>query len=320
MKGTMYAEHIRGPVVSIISLQKDMLEENSEAVLRIGDLSFIELRENNPLLQGIELEISIPSVIKNYGNAVEFILYKNVDPKPSTNIMGYEGDQIHNEILSGSGRFFIQIPLIDQHRMLSSSEAALVSSTADEDDFPILFAFYPVGKGFDVPKTLNFSVKPKPVYLDKGGISIVFLDENNRKLNQNTENLDLLISINEEILTDIPHVLYMNTGFHKLTLRSDTYEDEDYTFGIEKGVINKITIPLVRALSKLNIIAPKNGTLILDGEILSHNSGTSVFVKPGEHEIKLKTERYTLSKRFNVKKKTDYTISFALDVIIKEDN
>jgi hypothetical protein len=117
-------------------------------------------------------------------------------------------------------------------------------------------------------------------------------------------------------VSDISEVLFLDAGFHKVTLTSPGFYDKQYTFGIEKGTIHTITIPLIPALSKLNIKVPAQGILVLDGKKIDHNSGVIIPVKPGEHTVSLKTDKYTMSKTFTVKTKTNYTITFALDVII----
>ncbi|MFP4383056.1 MAG: hypothetical protein ACLFST_06885 [Spirochaetia bacterium] len=313
--GLLWAEHIRGPVGSIITITQDSAKQNPEAVLKVGELGFIKYINPLPFHQGIELEITIPQELKNYGNAVEFVVYKNVDPNPDPHVVGYNGQEYYNVLLESSGRFFIQIPTKTEHNMISTSEAVLVSNTVSSDDFPLLFAFYPLGKGMEIPKSVTFSVKPRVSFHEMGGLSIKVVDENSRPV-RDLNAAGAAIEVDGSPVSDINKVLYLKSGFHKLSLSSKRFHDKQYTFGIEKGTIHTVTISLIPALSKLNIKVPSQGILVLDGKKIEHNSGVIVPVQPGEHTVSLKTDKYTLSKTFVVQAKTNYTITFALDVIV----
>jgi len=109
----------------------------------------------------------------------------------------------------------------------------------------------------------------------------------------------------------------LEPGIHRITLRSETFQDQSVSVGIRRGEATSVTIPLLPALATVTYSAPRGSAVWLDGRRLDGETGVFTAV-PGEHTIVVAVGDYTVTRRFAVQEGREYNISVTMDVAVEE--
>ncbi len=310
--GFVFSDSLRGRVTSVLEVSPQS-PGNNTGNFKLTDLVSISA-EAGRFIQGIEIEIKIPGEIKKYRNSFALYLYKRIRPAPSREIKTYTAGKAVYSILPSSNRFFIYIPLVENHNLGPSPGSIITDNPVQPADFPLILTIIPVMKGVpDITASSLFEITASPVYIDSGLLQLkleapeIALDDSLRAYIDNTA-----VSY-----TDTEFVL--ETGLHQLRVESEIYENQVLSFGIEKGQNTVLNIKLQKIITVIRLEAPENAVLYMDGEKLDISGTGEIETTPGEHTVLIKVGDYRTSKVFLVEKGKNYKISLFLDILIQDD-
>jgi hypothetical protein len=107
-------------------------------------------------------------------------------------------------------------------------------------------------------------------------------------------------------------------GLHRVAVRSEEFENESLTFGVERGRVTDLRVELQRPRSTLRVDAPEPAELFVNGERVGEGR-RSLSLPPGEHTLLFRLGDYSVSRKIVIEPKQDYEISLSLDILVRED-
>ncbi len=313
-------ETLRGPLIETPRLSTEA-EQTIEFTLGTGEISAVELERDSRFLDGLELEIGIPSEVRLYAESFGLYVLSSVSKADDRGYTRLTGEAVLFETLPKSRRVFVLIPLHPKHRMRASADSFLVRRRLELKDLPLALTVRPVMKG--LPGTVQaarFPVKVRTVFREEGAARIMLTDSDGADVTYRYRgNLDdLTLQIGEYIVEDIAEEIVLPSGLHQARLRSERYIDQAVTFGVERGVVQTVQLTVEEEKSTIYVDAPIGAKMYLNGERVDRLD-QEIEVLPGEHTVLFEFGEYTISRKITVEPKRDYKVSLSLDIIIVED-
>jgi hypothetical protein len=310
---TAAAETVRGPTVAVLDVTGTP-DATAGTDVRVEQLVGIRITGANQFWRGVELEIAIPEVLRQYRNSFALYLYQGVTPQPREDRRSYQGTRIAFSALPGIEVLAVQIPLRREHGFRNEEGTVLVESVVSESQFPLIFTVLPVMKG--IPRSVaqaNLRLTARPVLSEQGGLRL------DLSLPPGVEESDVQVQVDGRSL-DYPAELYaLPTGMHELTVKAEGLRGESLAFGIEGGEITELSVSLEQPSPGVIIEAPELVEVYLDGERRRSPVGRLIPLEPGQHTVVVVLGDYRLSRRFTVQPGKNYKISLLLDILVVEE-
>lgn len=304
------AENFRVYKTHIVDFSVDYLQSKKVSA-GVSDAVVVKLPKDLIFIQGIAFEVKIPQIVASYHDSVAYSVYKNVTPNPKAGVIDYSGQRLGIETFPAKLSYNIQLPLIKNHQLKTSPYSVLLEPLS-EDVETIFLRLQQVMKGtpaefFDA----LFVIDVKPVLIDKGMLNLSF------EKPEGVEG-DFVVYVDEVEVLDYSKGLLLNTGIHHLSVVSDFFRNEVRSVTIEQGQFTNVAIELKDLTPTLQVIAPENTIVELDGVILEQNS--KVFtITEGEHQVKLSVGNYETVRTINAQKGKTYKVSLSVEVDIVEE-
>ncbi len=287
------------------------------ADLEVNDALVLQISETGPLLQGVELEIKIPPIVAEYGNAIAYALYDDITPQPEAGRIDYSGKRLSINTFPESLSCNIKIPLIKKHTIKSDPYTVLMPALFSAPVKTLFFRLQLVMKG--APAELAdavFSVNIKPVLMNRGWLDLRVLYPAERNGSQK-EAKEVLLFIDEKKVDFTQTPLLLEAGMHRLSLVSEHYRNEVRSFSIEQAKTSVVEIQLQDIVPLLYLSAPKNTRFFIDNTEIKDYS-KPVIMEPGSRQLRFSIGDYESVRVLEAEKGRSYKVSVSFDVTIAE--
>lgn len=309
------AENFRGKLAAEISSAEERTIQ-----FTVDSLTAVRMEDgidSSDLLQGIEINLTIPPALRRYRDGFILLLFKNISPAPSDSITSYYGERFMEHILPPASKFYIQVPVSADHTLKAAQGTFVVDTICSPGDFPVMLSVLPVMKGIP-PEVYSskFEMSVKPVYFPKGKLVLTLSDKDT---GENIDSTSGTITIDGTVLPDISGPIPLKTGIHTLTVDIPGYSKEKTSFSLEQGRTSTIALEISRTTPTFSIEAPREADIFIDGTLFDGIHGRIEEIQPGSHTILFKIGDYSISKKIEIKEGKNYNISLFFDIFIEED-
>lgn len=310
---SIQSESFRTKTLHIMHLPSSYEEEVCpQVVAGINDAIAVFIPATREFLQGVELEVKIPEPVAQFPGAVAFGFYNKLKYPPSENRIDYSGNCYYINTFPQRLNYSIKVPLTKENYIKETPYSIKVDNANAPNDY-IFFRIRLVMKGTsDELLQSAFEVQVKPIYIDKGRLSLDIYDEiTGAKLALDK----CIVTLDDSQLLQMQSIL--PTGEHHLVLTATGYRNEVRTINIEQAKTMKLSIAMRDINPSISIIAPSNARLFFD-DIPIENNGKPFVTKQGEHMIKFIVGNYETQKLVTVSEGHSYRITLNMDAVITE--
>ena len=307
------AENIRGKIAGNIILTDSTAAGDNNLTMSIEDLLAVTVDKDSEFIRGFEVEVRVPSQLRNYGSSFAFNIYEAISPEINDGIGTYYGRKYDSLILPNSARFFIRIPVGEKLPQSADPYTTVFSGVTEAADYPLMFTVLPMMKGF--PSSLydsGFSITVNPIYKDAGKLKLEFI------IPEGLPRDSLRLSIDGKTVRASDEIRLVS-GNHSINAGVAGCADISRTFSIRAGETTNIVFEFEELESSVLIDVPENTVTYIDGEKLEITPEGRIILDPGEHLVLFKIGDYKISKKFELLPGKDCKISLFLDIFIEEN-
>lgn len=301
----LFSENIRGSVAGSVTEGGEPVMFNPE------QLVVVENRETGDFRDGVELRVQIPEGLRRYQNSFALMIFKNVNPVPSSDTQSYRGGRAFMRLLPTRDTMFVRIPFSDSHEITGDALTDVLPVAVDADDFPLLVTVLPVMKGI-----------PDRAFSETLTISAVTLLRNEGTLTVNLTNPtgdpDEVLTISIDGTPVAPGTpIALEAGLHHVRVDSSAAPTIEKNIALEPGEEAILEIELDYRAPEVVVTVPDGAQLLLDGKLISgSDTPTSLAVEPGNHTVTYKLGDFEVSRTFNIRPGGKVNIDLSVDISI----
>ena len=309
-----YGENIRGKVVESISLSDSSSGNAVSFLMNIEDVFAVTVDQASDFVEDFEVELKLPSDLREYSNSFALSIYKRISPEVSTGIGTYYGSKYETLFLSDAAKIYIQIPYLKKLETETSPFTTVISSPLAKADLPVMFTILPLMKGF--PSSLyssSFEISVSPVLSDSGVLNISI------NTADSLSDAEYTLRVDNSRLSASEKTVTLKTGTHTVSLDMEGAAPLRKTVTIRKGETLELNLEPVILKSSAMLDVPENSDVFIDGEKIEYPAGKTLELLPGEHVVLIKYGDYKISKKITVTPGKDCKISLFLDIFVEEN-
>ncbi|QTQ14238.1 hypothetical protein HRQ91_07125 [Treponema parvum] len=289
--------------------------KNPSLKLGINDALAVFFPKDMTYLQGLYIDIKIPSMAAVWQDSMAWSLFDKLSPSPSENGIDYSGKSIASGLLPQRLSWSVSIPLTEKNTIKDNPYSAKMGFIPDTKSGFIFLRLQQVMKGTpDEFDNLIFEITVKPILINKGKLELEIVNPNGGK-----EISAYSLFLDEKPFEFTIGENFLDPGNHTLSLISEFYRNEVRTVHVEQAKTTQMQIRL-RSIEPTAILnAPGNAAVFFDGDRME--SGVKEFViSEGEHTVNFVLGNYEVVKKFTAIKGQSYSISLNIEAVISEEN
>ncbi len=310
------AQSLRGPVVAELSVTP--ISAAASAEFGIEEIVLLRPEGDSRFYDAVEIEITVPSVISDFPGALALTINTVGTMSERAGVVDINGARIVSQPLSRTGKSFIQIPMRSDAATNASAAVMVLDNPVHYDEFPVALTVVPLMKG--LPESVagaRIQVVMSSVTRAIGAAAVTYTLEDGSEFQvESLRAPEFALTIDGERI-EVAGEYLLQPGLHRVALTSETYQDQEITFGIERGVVTPVSLPLLPALATITYTAPRGARVYVDGSTLAASSGDFT-APPGEHTIVVVVGDYTVTRRFSVLEGRTYNLSITMDIVVEE--
>lgn len=277
----------------------------------VSDAVVVKLPRDLLFWQGIAFEVKIPQIVASYTDSVAYSVYKNISPEPKAGVMDYSGQRLGIDTFPPRLSYNIKVPLVTDHKMKASPYSVLLEPILENNGL-LFLRLQQVMKGTPAQFfEARFDISVQPVFYDKGMLHIDVVKPEGIEGSYN-------IFIDEKEVFDFQRGILLPSGLHHISIVSDAFRNEVRTVNLEKACHTNLVVELKDIAPTIQVIAPENTIVELDGVVLE-NPSNQIVVTEGEHVVKMIVGNYETIRTVLAQKGKTYTLSLSVDVKIVEE-
>lgn len=277
----------------------------------VSDAVVVKLPRDLLFWQGIAFEVKIPQIVASYTDSVAYSVYKNISPEPKAGVMDYSGQRLGIDTFPPRLSYNIKVPLVTDHKMKASPYSVLLEPILENNGL-LFLRLQQVMKGTPAQFfEARFDISVQPVFYDKGMLHIDVIKPEGIEGSYN-------IFIDEKEVFDFQRGILLPSGLHHISIVSDAFRNEVRTVNLEKACHTNLVVELKDIAPTIQVIAPENTIVELDGVVLE-NPSNQIVVTEGEHVVKMIVGNYETIRTVLAQKGKTYTLSLSVDVKIVEE-
>ncbi|MCR5614407.1 PEGA domain-containing protein [Treponema sp.] len=315
----LFAESFRVRKTAIINVNPIEVTSGENAVeavsstpvtAGINDCICVKLPDDLTFIQGIELNIKIPSPIVKCPNTIIYSVYENISPVPSEKTIDYTGKELYTAVYPGLMNLTIQIPLIKGNTIKKTPYADKTLIPEHSRNF-IFIRNQLAMKG--VPKDVfdaRFIITAKPILLNKGRLVI-------KTGGKKAENLSIIVD-DKTVELDKENSCFLKPGLHNITISADSVRNENRSCVIEVAKTTTLEVDLQGTEPTLTVTMPAGTHVSVDGQSVEVKNN-SLMLSPGEHTLHFSLGGYETVKQVNIQEGRSYSINVKLDADFTEN-
>ena len=306
-----FAESFR--VHKTIMLPATNSEEKNFVKAGPNDAIVISLPEDMTFVQGIEIMFKVPQEVAYWMDSVAWSLYDEIKPEPTEKKIDYKGTRKTIGTFGNSLSLVLKIPITKENTIKKDAYSTYIDAIPDFLHNKIFLRMQMVMKG--TPSSLSdaeFEVSAKPIYINKGKLSITVRPPDN--INSALYN----VFIDETPISKLQDIM-ITPGIHTVHVTSDSFRNENKTITIEQAKNHTLDIKLRDITPLIRIAAPNNSKIQIDDKIIDYKGSDSIPVPQGMHTIRISVGGYEIVKTVNAMNGHSYAINTNLDATITEE-
>lgn len=306
-----WTEQFRVRKTQIVEISGDSVKQQS-VTLGINDCLGIVVPADLSYLEGIEINVKIPSKLSQWRDAVAVSLYDDIKPSPSAAQIDYTGKRIFVTTLPTKLSWIFQIPLKKTNSLKDSIYTTKASVIPDISKKFTFIRFQPAMKG--MPEDTMYStleVTVKPILINRGKLVVHAHSEDGP-----VEKYNLFIDEKQVSSDSMFHML--TPGLHNIGIQTDDYRSEVISVMIEQAKTTNADFSLKSLTPTLKLTAPDNSQIFLDGQEIE-NLNEEMNITEGEHSIRCLVGGYEIIRTITVKKGKSYKVNLVIDLHITEE-
>ncbi|MFP4113309.1 MAG: hypothetical protein ACOC2Y_02585 [Spirochaetota bacterium] len=310
------AQTLRGPTGPTLVVTPTGPAEGSG--IGLETIAFVEIEGDARFLEAIDIELTAPSAVAEQAGALSLYVMGPVDVRERGGVADVVGEELLRRPLVRGGKSFYQIVLQSDARPDASPAVTRVGTIVPPTSFPLAISVVPRMKGLSESiQESEFSLAARPVTRNVGAIEVRYEYEDGTVYDPTGARApEFELYIDDELVTIATEYL-LPPGLHRLHLRSDRFQDQEVTVGVDRGRAVPIRLPLDLALATVSYSAPRGSSVYVNGRALDGHSGDFT-VPPGEHTIVVVLGDYSVTRRFSAEEQQTYTISVTMDILVEE--
>lgn len=317
LNSLIVSETFRTKKLHIITIN-DITLNNSESDLPlqtpiqvgINDSICIKLPKDLTFIQGIELDIKIPTLIAKCPNTIIYSLYENISPVPTEKTIDYSGKELFTGVYPGLLSLKIQIPLIKGNTIKKTPYADKTFIPEHSRNF-IFLRNQLAMKG--VPSGIfkeHFTVSAKPILLNKGRLIL--------KTNLSSFN-NIIVTIDDKpIQLDKNNACFLKPGSHSITISGTSIRNENRSCFIEVAKNTVLEVNFTDTIPTIKVKMPQ-GTIITETNKQIEVKNDSFTLSPGEHTLVFSLGGYEIVKQVTIQEGRSYSIDITFDASFTEN-
>ena len=309
---TTSAESFR--VHKTIMLPVTNAEEKNFVKAGPNDAIVVSLPEDMTFVQGIEIMFKVPQEVAYWMDSVAWSLYDEIKPEPTEKKIDYRGTRKTIGTFGNSLSLVLKIPLNSENTIKKDSYSTYIDTIPDFLHNKIFLRMQMVMKG--TPSSLSeaeFEVSAKPIYINKGMLSITVRPPDN--ISSALYN----VFIDETPISKLQELL-ITPGIHTVHVTSDSFRNETKSITIEQAKKHTLDIKLRDITPLIRIAAPDNAAIQIDDKIIDYKGKDSIPVPQGMHTIRISIGGYEIVKTVNALNGHSYSINTNIDATITEED
>ncbi len=309
------SESLRGPLAGRLAVTPLV---SATAELGLEGIVLITLEGDERFLDAIDIELTAPAAVGEHAGALMFAILGPVRVEEASGIVSVVGPEVLRRPLLRGGKTFYQVVLHEGVDPASPPASTRIEQVVPPSMFPIALTVVSRMKGLSPTMQQSvFTISARPVAREIGSIRVRYVHEDGslyaperaRTLEFSLTLDDRAVDVNEEYLVE--------PGLHRLRLRSERYQDQDLTVGVDRGRAVSVEMPLRPALATVSYIAPQESSVYINGQLQEGTAGDFT-VPPGEHTIVVVVGGQTVTRKFRVEERRRYSIAVTMDIAIEE--
>ena len=311
----IYAENFR--VHKTVFIQVPQTEASKKVECGINDGLAIKLPADRTFIQGIEILIKVPAIVTKWQDSVAWSFYSDILPEPSESTIDYQGTRHSVHTFSNSLSLNIQLPLKQNNTIKKSPYAVYVSHIPTENNGIIFLRMQLVMKGIDDNIGVsNFEISVKPILTNNGYLKI------RSESPDGSPEIKPYTAFADGKPLELPqNKIILEKGTHTINFVSDFYRNEVRTVNIAPGTTTYLDIQFRDIAPTVNLYAPKNTTVYMDGTIIDQwYSKDSITVSQGDHQFKFVIGDWETVRSINAINGHSYNISLTIDSNVEEQD
>ena len=309
-------DNIRGDVVKHVVLSDTSEPGEYTFSMNIEDVFAVSFDKESSFIRGFEIEVKVPSSLRNYSGSFAFIIYKQISPEVTSGIGTYYGRKYNSFIMPEAAKFYMQIPYNERLSAERAPYTTIFSDVLKYSDSPLMVTVLPMMKGF--PSSLyssSLTVRISPILKDSGNLSVIFdIPEN-----LDSRQLEFRVDGGRTGVSNNRANIALSAGTHSLEVEIPGGRQINRTVTIRAGETANLAIEIEELKSLATIDVPENTIVYMDGLRLENTSEGPIPIAPGEHTVLFKIGDYKISKKFDILPGKDCKISLFLDIFIEEN-
>ena len=310
------AENLRGPLAGELTITPTQGAEASGIGLEA--IVTVEIDGDPRFLDAIDLELTAPAAVGDYAGALTVSILGPIRMEQRAGVAEVVGEPVLERSLLRGGKSFYQIVLREDADPDASPAVSRPERVVSADAFPIALSIVPQMKGLaESLQNAEFSIGIRPVTRDIGAVRVRYVREDGSAYEpEGALAPDFELQLDDQPV-QVQEEYLLEPGLHRFRLRSERYQDQEITVGVDRGTTTRLELPLELAVATVSYSAPRGSTVYVDGEILAGATGDFT-VPPGEHTIVVVLGDYTVTRRFTVAEQQTYSMSVVMDIVIEE--
>lgn len=307
-----FAENFRTHSTQIIELENTLEKKSAEA--SINDSIAVKLPEDSTFIQGIELNIKVPKVITEWRDCVAWSLYSSISPEPEAKKIDYSGVRAETGTFE-SLSLTVLVPLEKNNTIKKDVYSYMAEFLNSKEDGFIFLRFQLVMKGVSSEiMESKFTVTAKPIFIDKGIVSLKTLTEDGNT----PESYSVFLDGNQVDAEKISAGgILTDTGEHTLNIVSTSYRNEMRTITVEQAKITEVDLTLRDVKPVIRIAAPEKAKVFFDSK--EFEAPVEPFsTTQGDHTVKFLIGDYEIVRSVTVFNGRNYNISIVMEAQIEE--
>jgi hypothetical protein len=260
---------------------------------------------------GLELRMQIPPSLRRYQNSFALLIYRDVDPVPTTENRSYSGTRTYMRLLPGREGMYVRIPFAANHQITGDALTDVLPVPVDPGDFPLIVTVLPVMKGIpDSAFREILTIGTTPIWKNEGSLSLNIT-------NPSDDPEELITAYIDGREVEIGEVLNVEAGLHRVRIDSSQAQTVEKTVAVEPGEQLIVDLKLDYRLPELTVNIPEGAVVLLDGEPLSGPGPiTAVDIRPGEHTVTYRLGELDVSRAFTVGPGAKISIDLVIEIDI----
>lgn len=303
------AENVRLNVTRIYTITPE--QEAVSLDIALEEALALIYRQPTPLIQGLEIKLTLPDAIRSYSNTTGLFLYNRGIPDAEEGIRNYRVSRYGFEVLTDTRFFYLYLPLSERGAHTVPPGTVRYEKPLTAEGSPLFLTFLPMMKGFptslyDEPITVSLT----PVPADQGKLHLSVEGAPPEAVTVNLDGTPRPFKSDGYLLPPGQHTLRVSAqGAMEKTLEVD----------IERGRRTEAAVVLQQAAPRLILEAPEGSEVYLDGSLWDYAAGFEQEIEAGEHVILYRLGDYKLSRKFTAEAGEIYKISLLLDIFIENN-